>query len=74
MTSREKALGSPSAEGKPSREELEAELDESLAESFPASDPPAWVNEARVGTPRRDKAKEGGAAGTDAEAPDPGRR
>jgi hypothetical protein len=29
------------------------ELDESLIETFPASDPPAWVALARVGTPKR---------------------
>jgi hypothetical protein len=29
------------------------ELDESLIETFPASDPPAWVAVARVGTPKR---------------------
>jgi hypothetical protein len=29
------------------------ELDESLIETFPASDPPAWVAFARVGVPKR---------------------
>jgi hypothetical protein len=54
------------SEGKPSPEELEAELDESIEESFPASDPPAWVNEARLGMPRRDKAEEDGPPDRDA--------
>jgi hypothetical protein len=30
----------------------EEELDESLIDTFPASDPPAWVALARVGAPR----------------------
>jgi len=31
------------------------EIAESLIETFPASDPPAWVALARVGTPERTK-------------------
>jgi hypothetical protein len=31
----------------------EDELDESLIETFPASDPPAWIPLARVGNPKR---------------------
>lgn len=30
-------------------------IDESLIETFPASDPPAWVALARVGIPKRRK-------------------
>jgi hypothetical protein len=33
------------------------EVDESLIETFPASDPPAWVALARVGIPKRRKTK-----------------
>ncbi|SED19347.1 hypothetical protein SAMN05444164_4024 [Bradyrhizobium erythrophlei] len=33
------------------------EIDESLIETFPASDPPAWVALARVGIPKRRKTK-----------------
>jgi hypothetical protein len=29
------------------------EIDESLIDSFPASDPPAWIPLARVGIPKR---------------------
>jgi hypothetical protein len=34
-------------------ERTEAELDESLEETFPASDPPSWNATARVGKPPR---------------------
>ena len=30
-------------------------IDETLADSFPASDPPAWIPLARVGIPKRQK-------------------
>jgi hypothetical protein len=29
------------------------EVEESLVETFPASDPPAWISLARVGIPKR---------------------
>jgi hypothetical protein len=29
------------------------EIDESLIETFPASDPPAWISLTRVGIPKR---------------------
>jgi hypothetical protein len=29
------------------------EIDESLIETFPASDPPAWISLARIGIPKR---------------------
>jgi hypothetical protein len=35
----------------------EDEIVESLIETFPASDPPAWVALARVGIPKRRKTK-----------------
>jgi hypothetical protein len=63
MTSQAANAKDPPAEKKRSPEELEDELDESIAESFPASDPPAWVNEARVGTPRRDEPRKDGIPG-----------
>jgi hypothetical protein len=31
----------------------EADVDESLIETFPASDPPSWVGLGRIGAPRR---------------------
>jgi len=31
----------------------QADIDESLEETFPASDPPSWVARLRVGEPRR---------------------
>jgi hypothetical protein len=31
----------------------EEEVDESLEESFPASDPPSWAGMLRIGKPRR---------------------
>jgi hypothetical protein len=31
----------------------QADIDESLEESFPASDPPSWAARLRVGAPRR---------------------
>jgi hypothetical protein len=31
------------------------EINESLIETFPASDPPAWIAVARVGIPKRQK-------------------
>jgi hypothetical protein len=37
------------------RRRTDDEVDESLEESFPASDPPAWVAVARIGPPKRDR-------------------
>jgi hypothetical protein len=34
-------------------DEIDEEITESLIETFPASDPPAWVALARVGNPKR---------------------
>jgi hypothetical protein len=34
-------------------ETSQADIDESLEESFPASDPPSWAARLRVGEPRR---------------------
>ena len=34
----------------------EQEIDESLEETFPASDPPSWTLLARIGSPKRDRA------------------
>jgi hypothetical protein len=31
----------------------QADIDESLEETFPASDPPSWAALARIGSPRR---------------------
>jgi hypothetical protein len=45
------------APARPLQIETVDEIDESLIETFPASDPPAWVALARVGTPKRRKAK-----------------
>jgi hypothetical protein len=33
----------------------EDRIDESLKESFPASDPPSWAGPARIGSPMRDE-------------------
>jgi len=67
MAGRTRSPGEPPAEEKPSPEDIEAEIDESIAESFPASDPPAWVNEARLGSPRRDEPMKDGTPDTDAD-------
>lgn len=36
-------------------DDVDEELVESLIDTFPASDPPAWIPLARVGTPKRQK-------------------
>jgi hypothetical protein len=36
-------------DGTPSQDQI----DESLEESFPASDPPSWIAVARIGSPKR---------------------
>jgi len=45
------------APARPLQIETVDEIDESLIETFPASDPPAWVVLARVGVPKRRKTK-----------------
>jgi hypothetical protein len=45
------------APARPLQIETVDEIDESLIETFPASDPPAWVAQARVGIPKRRKTK-----------------
>ena len=36
-------------------EACEERIDESLTESFPASDPPSWMPPSRIGSPRRER-------------------
>jgi len=45
------------APARPLQIETVDEIDESLIETFPASDPPAWVALSRVGIPKRRKTK-----------------
>jgi hypothetical protein len=45
------------APARPLQIETVDEIDESLIETFPASDPPAWVASTRVGIPKRHKTK-----------------
>jgi len=42
----------PKAARKRRRTRSEREIDESMEESFPASDPPSWTLFARIGSPR----------------------
>jgi len=42
----------PKGARKRRRTRSERELDETLEESFPASDPPSWTLFARIGSPR----------------------
>lgn len=41
--------------GSKKREEEERRVDEEIAESFPASDPPSYAGGAAIGEPRRQK-------------------
>jgi hypothetical protein len=56
-----KALNPQSRKGRaparPLQIETIDEIDESLIDTFPASDPPAWVVLARVGIPKRRETK-----------------
>jgi len=36
------------------RKSVDDKIDESLKETFPASDPPAWIPVTTIGTPRRE--------------------
>jgi len=44
----------PEAEHQPQSGVSQADIDESLQETFPASDPPTWTVLARIGSPRRE--------------------